>query len=434
MRRLVPAVIIVLLLINTWFGIVKIATFHHAHLTDTALLDADVETALPAARASIWWSPRNAQGYLLVAQVVRLAQANGLPLRTLEGRSTMGVFGFGMSGVTAAIALNPADELGWFNIAMLHRSFKSANERLERLRRAGEAPAVTQEEKPAGLDPLDRVVAAAALKALEMAPGYYYYHEFLAELYWKCGMKQDAAREIRASFGLLPALYGHPQVESKEFIEEMAEPILEGIDDSSRSPHVEPAQSLRARAEILTRLSRYEEAIRAYQDLRAQDGRELEQECDVALGEILQRQGLWRESLEPLKKAADAGHDTAWGALSLSYSGEALSRLGEHEAARASFQKHLTLQPDSAGVYESLGRELVILGRPEEAEKVLIAAVRRFPSEPRMYENVVKHLRSQGRPREAMAYAQALRKVDGISSRLEKLMRELEEEARQQAP
>ena len=433
MIRLVPAAIVVLLLANTVAGVAKIVAWRHLHAADAALTRANLETALPEARAAIRWAPRDAEGYLLVAQCVRLAQSNGLPLKALEGRSMEGVFQFGMSSVAAAIALNPADPFGWFNVGYLHHAFKSANLRLEKLRRAGQSSTV--EVKTAeGLDSLDRVVVAAASKALEMEPGYYYYHEFLSELYWKRGMKQEAARELRASFGLTPALYAHPQVENEKLLKEMAEPILQGIDDAERNQYVERHDTLRARAEVLTRLGRYEEATRAYADLRALGGRELEQECDVAVGEILQRQGLWRESLQPLKQAGDAGHDTKWGAMSLYYAGDALSKLGEHESALASYQEHLVRQPDFFGGYEALARELMTLGRPAEAGKVLIDAVRRYPSVPRAYENVVAHLRSQGKPREAITYAQAIRKVDPYSTRGDDLVRELEEEAGMKAP
>src|SRR5678816_1262388 len=95
---------------------------------------------------------------------------------------------------------------------------------------------------------------------------------------------------------------------------------------------------------------------------------------------------------------------------SLFYTGVALARMGEHDRARRCLESYLVLSPDSVAGYDALAVELAALGKLSEAEKVLVTAVRRFPTMPHLYENVIAHLRSRGRSREALLYAQALRK------------------------
>ena len=89
------------------------------------------------------------------------------------------------------------------------------------------------------------------------------------------------------------------------------------------------------------------------------------------------------------------------------------------------------LSPDSVAGYDALAVELEALGKPAEAEKVLITAVRRFPTMPHLYENVIAHLRARGRSREALLYAQALRKVGPDHDRADALIAEIEAESRQ---
>src|SRR6185503_7014885 len=105
------------------------------------------------------------------------------------------------------------------------------------------------------------------------------------------------------------------------------------LEEASSSRYAERVLVLRARAEVLERLNRLDEAARTWESLRDMEGRELRQESDVAIARLLQERDQWKESLIPLKSAADGGTDTVWGVQSLYYTGIALARMGEHDRA-----------------------------------------------------------------------------------------------------
>jgi tetratricopeptide (TPR) repeat protein len=441
-KRLLALAIVLLVAANTWAGITRIASFRHRFRAERALARADLDVALASLRSAAWWRPADSSTWLLMGQVVQQAQANGLPLKEMEGHGTLEVFGFGLEAVTHGIALNPADAWGWFNVATLHQSFRKASERLERLRKAGEAalkqgavpaPAPPQAERK-GLDGVDRVSLAGVRKAHQLEPEFPFYHDFLADLFWKRGMKEPAAEEIRAALALIPSVPAHPILDNQSFLREMAGPILDGLEEASSSRYAERVLVLRARAEVLERLNRLDEAARTWESLRDMEGRELRQESDVAIARLLQERDQWKESLIPLKSAADGGTDTVWGVQSLYYTGIALARMGEHDRARRALESYLVQSPDSVAGYDALAVELAALGKAAEAEKVLVTAVRRFPTMPHLYENVIAHLRSHGRSREALLYAQALRKVGPDHDRADALIAEIEAESRGQAP
>lgn len=437
-RRLGALAVALLLVANTAVGITRIAAWIHRHRAERSLEFAELDRALGHLEAAAWWRPADEPNYLLMGQVVQQAQANGLPLRRFEGRQTLEVFGFGLASVAHGIALNPADAWAWFNLASLHQSVRVATERLALMRRAGEAALRGEVPKPPeprqGLDALDIVSLAAVRQALHLEPEFFFYHDFMADLYWKRGMTEDAAREIRASLALTPSLSAHGMMENMEFVRAMSGPILAGLEEAGRNRYVERELFLRARASLFEKLERWDEASATYAELRTIGGLDVEQESDVAVARLLQRQERWRESLEPLARAVRAGAGTAWGAWALYYRGQAESHLGDHAAARATFEKYLVLAPESVGGYEALARELIALGRPADATAIAIAAVRRFPHMPHLYEQVVSLMRAQGRPREAIPYAMALRKVGGDPERAERLVQELEQEARSKAP
>jgi tetratricopeptide (TPR) repeat protein len=437
-RRAAVGLVALLLLANTASGVSRIVAFAHRHQAERALESAQVDRALVHLGKASWWTPGDEPNYLLMGQVVQQALANGLPLSTFEGRQTLEVFGFGLASVAHGIALNPADAWAWFNLASLHQSVRTATERLAVMKRAGEAAlrgeAPTPPEPRQGLDALDIVSLAAARQALRLEPEFFFYHDFMADLYWKRGMIEPAAREIRASLALTPSLYAHGMMNNEEFVRALAEPILEGLEEAGRSRYVEKLHFLRARAGLLEKLERWDQAAASYEEMRSLGGQEVQQESDVAVARVLQKQKRWRESLEPLGRAVRAGTGTVWGGWALYYTGEAQSNLGDHDAARATFEKYLVLVPGSVGGYEALVRELDALGRGADAEAIAIAAVRRFPHLPHLYLKVVELMRSRGRFREAIPYAVALRKVGEDQERADRLIRELEQEARSKAP
>jgi tetratricopeptide (TPR) repeat protein len=437
-RRLLALLVVALAMANTVAGVRRIIAFSHVYGAERTMARAQGDATLDHLEKAVWWQPGDATPYLLIGQVVLQAQANGLPLRKLEGRQTLEVFGFGLASIAQGIDRNPADAWGWFKVATLYQAIRPATERMEKMLRAGRAviegtsppPAP---ERPRGLDALDRVSIAAARQAYELEPGYYFHQDFMADLYWRRGMEQEAAGAIRASLALTPALPAHHLMENARFVTDLAVPILEGLDEAARNQYVDKVSYLRARAEVLEKLERYDEASAAYAQMGENGARELRQESDVEVARLMQLRQRFSDSLAPLGRAERLGTDTYWGASAVLYTGVAQAETGDHAAARGTFERYLKLAPDSVVGYELLVRELQALGRPAEAEKIALAAVRRFPRLPHLYESVIALMRAQGKSRDAIPYAAALRKV-GDRDRADQLLEELEREAGKSTP
>ncbi|HKY31323.1 MAG TPA: tetratricopeptide repeat protein [Candidatus Polarisedimenticolia bacterium] len=435
MKGLARAGIALLLILNTYAGVARITAFWHRHRAEAELARADLNKALADLRAAARWRPGDAPNWLLMGKVVEHAQANGLPLDAMEGRSSLEVFAFGLAAVARGVALNPADAWGWFNVATLHEAARSASERLERMRRAGEAALTGAQTpdpppRPAGaLDPIDRIALAASFKAQQLEPDFHFYPEFRASLYWKRGMHGPAAAEIRRSVSLTPSLWAHKLLENKPFASAMEGAVMEGLVLAESNPFLDRAQVLEARAGFLYMMGRLEEAIPVYEDLRSLVGRVERQEADVEMARARLALGQVREALVHLERALQAGEDGPQGRRALLHSAEARSRLGEHETAATLLRRLLALSPRTFAAYEALARELDHLGQSQEAEKVLVGAVRAFPELPSAYHNVIAHMRANGRAAAAIPYAQGLARVapdpeDGL-----RLLREVEKEA-----
>ncbi len=200
--------------------------------------------------------------------------------------------------------------------------------------------------------------------------------------------------------------------------------MLAGIARAGSNEYLTTETVRRARAEMLVRLERNEEAIAAYSDLREVGGRELEAECDLAIGKLQQEAGRYRESVP-----SPGGRCRAWRKrlrpTALYYLGLAHTRLGEGDKAVVLLKEYLKLRPDSVAGYRALADALEGLGKSNEAEAMYIAAVRRFPDNPAAYRKAIDHLSRHGKVRDALAYAEGLEKVDPDHRRTEELLRRL---------
>ena len=447
-RRVWVALLLVLLVANSWSGWAKVMAFRNRYLAKTLMEEAKLENAMARLRASVAWRPVDAQSYIGAARVAQQALANGLPLEGLEDKP-LETLGTAVAGAANGVSRNPVDPWGWFNLSTLYQGYRSARRRDEILRRAGQKsldveklavelmagesgipePDPNGPEKPVGLEPEDIPTIAALHKAIELEPNFYAYYDLLAKLYWDRGMNEEAARYIRISMGLAPRIAAHALLTRSEFVTDLAEPILQGIEDSSVSTFVGAITSTRARAEMLSQLRRHEEAITAYAELRRLGGTILEPECDLALGKLEQRRGRFTESIPILEKAALVRDVDRSGISALYYLGKAHSREGNSEKAVEYFREYLAERPDIHQAYIVLARELDALEKSDEAERILIAAVRKFPTTPLAYRMVVDHLRAQGKPKQAIPYAEGLHRVDPADLGVEKLIRTLKEEA-----
>ena len=74
------------------------------------------------------------------------------------------------------------------------------------------------------------------------------------------------------------------------------------------------------------------------------------------------------------------------------------------------------------------------MGESAEAEKLLIAAVRRFPDNQWGYLNVIEQMRRHGRAKQAISYAEALRKVSPDYEGTDALILALTEESYRKSP
>ncbi|HET9482227.1 MAG TPA: tetratricopeptide repeat protein, partial [Candidatus Polarisedimenticolia bacterium] len=435
-RRALLAGLTIAAALNSLSGAFRIAGFLDQHRGERALAEARLNDAYDSILEASRWMPGNPTPWVFLARVLQHAQANGIPLDAFEGSSTMETFGAGVGYLARAIALNPADGWSWYNLANNYQGIRTARNRLERMRAAGERasgasepPAAQEPTKKGRLDPEDRISVAAMLQAVEREPESYVYPDALAKLYWDRGLAEAASDQIRASLTLTPRLKAHAVLEAPGLLAGLEGAILEGIERAGEGEFSGPVMRARARAEILQRLGRLDEAAAAYGELRELAGSDLAAECDLAVGKIHLQQDRYREAATHLERAAAAGAGDPHGVAALFHLGAAVARLGEHERAVDLFRRYLNLRPDTMGAYFGLADSLEALGLHEEAERTLVGAVRRFPSDGTAYMRIIHHLRTRGRPGEALLYAEGLGKVEPGDERVQQLIAELRRES-----
>lgn len=437
-RPLLKFVLLVLLAANSLSGLVKIIGFGHRYVGEMALSRADLNLAYRSFRSTLYWEPDDSPTHILISHTIALAQANGLPLEPLEGRQPDERFRIGLEAVVRGIDLNPGDAWAWFNLADFHQGFRTGRLRLARMIRAGEMavrPATGPEPVlPAGSDPDDAVSVAAALKALELEPDHFLYRDFLVKLYWDRGLMQDAAREISETMAAWPRIGIHTILENDALVADLAGPVLEGIGRSASSPYAGPVMAARARAGILERVGRLGESVEAWGDLRMLGDRIVEAECDLELGKLEMQRGNLEESLRHLARVAGEAPQSAQGIWALYYIGVIHSQKSNHTEAVRFLRLHLARAPDSYAGYQALGTELERIGESAEAERLFIAAVRRFPDNASAYLSVIGQMRHHGRSKQAISYAEALRKVSPDYEGTDELIMTLTEESVRRIP
>lgn len=424
-----------LVALNAYSGLSKVVAFAHRFGGEQAFARADLDLAHSRLVAALEWEPDDASTLVLLGRVIQSSLANSIPLKAMEGKSSWERFGAGYGAIVAGIGLNPADAWAWFNLTTLYQGYRTSASRLEKMRRAGEAamagasppPAVLEGQPSLKLEPEDKITAAITLQAIELHP-FYGHHEYLAGFYWKLGMKKEAGESIRRSMELAPQPAHHALLQDREFLTGLADAILDGIE---RAPVRDVAGTIikqQSLAEVLSQLGRIEEAIAAYERLRASGGEWVAGECDLAIGRLEQARGRYRESMEPLTRVIDAGKGN-WLAIDAHYLlGLAHARLGDHDAAARQLRRFLTLAPDRPEGYYSLAEELEALGRWDEADNLCMASVRRFPREPAMYRWSIAQLRKRGRDETALEYARALARLDPKDAENQRLILEIQHE------
>ncbi len=442
--------LLLLLGLAAFSSVRQIIYFVHRHRGEEALTAAELGQAHTSLAAAAAWRPEDAPTRILQARVLRLALANGLPVPGHEAGDDGALLAAGVQHLAAAIHLNPADAWAWFNVAELHGAHQRGRERLERLRAAGEenpepdpgeetAPAGGEERvasggdevpaRPVEVQPEDPVVAAAARKALEREPAFYFYHDFLARLYAERGFKDAAREEIRQAFALMPDPSVHPILAAAGLLEPFAGAALAGMEEAGRSGAFPPAVLVRARAELHRRLGQIEAAVQAFLELRALGGEEAHAECDLAVGMLLFGAGRHAEALPYLERVIAAGSGTRGWDVALYHRAAARRETGDDAGALADLEAYRRGRPDSLAALLALGRQLERMGRAGEAEQTYRVGTRRFPGEPGAHLALASLLERQQRWSEALAAARVVEEIAPEEEQTQKLLQRLRKAA-----
>src|SRR4029453_17012054 len=140
-------------------------------------------------------------------------------------------------------------------------------------------------------------------------------------------------------------------------------------------------------------IGRLGEAVDAWGELRRLGDEVVQAECDLELGRLEMDRRKFDESPNHLTKAAAEAPDIAQGIWALYYIGIIHSQQSNSTEAIRFLRLHLEKAPDSYAGYQALGTELERIGQSAEAEKLFIAAVRRFPNNGEAYLRVIEQMR-----------------------------------------
>ncbi len=402
-RQLVHAGLVLLLLVNTWAGIARIGFFITRYAGEHALALARMDEAVDGLEASIWWQPGNAPSHILLARAVHLSMANGLHLKAWPGATTGDLLAAGTVLVTHGVTLSPADAWTWFNLAQVYRGYQLGDQRRSRL--LGLSRDQEGISEPSGLAPGDDVIIAASLMAQALEPAFFFYRDFLAQLYLRRSLLEEAEGEMRESFRLMPLRSAHGSLDD-DTIRRLAGPVEEGIRFAAAGSHVSPVLIARSWAEFHQVLGRDEEAVVAWRDLRALAGEAVWDECDYRSARLYQRLDRYAESLPFLERVVADGGGGIFRARSLQLLARARSNEGDHRAALEVLAEYRDALPRSFRPLIYMAREWELIGDMDEAGRLYRATARRFPGEPRAWTSYIRFLRQQGQVREALLEAE----------------------------
>lgn len=429
-RRLRTGFLATLLLANTLLGGAKVLAFVDRYRAEKEIESAELNEAFDHLNASLRWSPGDAPTYILIARATSLAETNGIPLKEMAGYTPAQRLGAGIAALGHAIALNPADSWAWFTLAEMYRSSAAARARLEKLRSIGD-PAAAGRSLAAGLPvpnagPEDVMQLAAAQMAVDLDPDFYFYHDFLAAFYRARGLDAIAREEARKSFALFPALEGHGALMKPGAVEDLAQPILAGLEEAGANEFIPAVTTASARAIFLEMIERYPESIAAYQDLARIGGEPYVAESELSIARILQKQEKYRESIPYLNRLIESDSESPRATAAFLLRGIAHAHTEEHKLAVADLRKYLARSAGDAGIMMMFAEQLAKMGQPAEAEKVYAGLVKAHREDPDVYGPMIRFLMERRRWSEARVYAEELRQRAPDDPLAETLLREIE--------
>ncbi len=425
--QLLKAGLVVVLLVNSWGAIGRLGFFANRHLGEQALAEARLDDALRLLRASLWWQPDNAPGHVLMGRAVHLAMANGLRLEAWPGAGPEELLAAAATLVGQGVDHSPADAWAWFNLAEVYRSYQRGVARRELLQSGTGSVETGARHGHGALQEGDGIIIAASLRAEALEPSFFFYRDFLGNLYLRRGLRDEAAAEFRESFRLMPLRSAHGTL-SDEVIVAMSAAVEEGVVAAARELHVGPALMARSRAELFQVLDRKPEAIEAWQELRRGAAEEVQVESDYQVARLYQEMGRDADSLPLLRTITADGGGGSWRPSSLLLLGRGLSRQGRHEEALSIWAEYREAMPHSFRPLIYMARERELMGDIPEATRLYRAAARRFASEEGAWANYIEHLLKHGETAEAQREAREfLRRMPG-SERAQDLASRLRED------
>jgi tetratricopeptide (TPR) repeat protein len=215
------------------------------------------------------------------------------------------------------------------------------------------------------------------LRALELRPDYWGFHNALAVFYWRQARYADAEQEFRRVIELAPgSMRGYSNLGGLLFLvgrEDEAVAVLE------RSLAIRPTYvALSNLGTIQFFRGRYEEAAEAFRRALKQDDRDLDlwRNLGASLYWTPGRRGEARPAFERARELAEAAlrvnpRDTAV----LTVLADALAMLGEGRAARDRLGEALKLAPEDVNVQFRAAQIYTTLGERSAALKWLIKAL-----------------------------------------------------------
>ena len=293
----------------------------------------------------------------------------------------------------------------------MHRGYQVGRLRLQRLRAGARTGDGSPSSAEPALEPEDPLIIGATRKAVELDPEFYFYHDFLAALFWQRGFPQAASQEVEDSFALMPLVSPHALLTEDNIVRSLPEAALRGV-DRARADHVVPVDDVElARADLLQWLERLDDAIASLKRARDEAAESRAIEMDLRIGNLLHTLKRYAESLPYLERVVDADGDGDLATRALYSLGIGRSRTSNHEAAIEALRTHLAREPDLWRSYVALADAYRLAGLLQDAESLYRLAVGRFPSTREVHWRWVLFLEQEERIAEALAACDELQRV-----------------------